>query len=155
MKKRKFTLLAALFFFFVSGSFAQTKPLALPTPTVNTTLGNMKLLPGYVQMRRRGRDSSVGNISKENGLEIRYDIGRMAGNYVSSFAEREKENVLWLKSHEVNGQKLSIVYLKDGKIYANFDDYANFFSTVKSNEELTDFLLMIMTYDAKKSRKKE
>jgi hypothetical protein len=143
-------LLMTIFFLLVSSSFAQTKlkilPKSMPPPP-----GNIKLLPGYVHKPERGIDSAVGKISKENGLVIFYDIGRMAGNYTLAALEK-KESIAWSKTQKVNNREMSIVYLKDGSIYANFSETsANFMSAVKTNEELADFLVMIMTYGSQDS----
>lgn len=136
MKAVKILLTITFFVLSVSYSFAQT-----------SAPGNIKLLDGYTHERGRGIDSSVGNISKTGGIAIRYDIGRMAGNYASRYA-LDKKNVEWAKTQTVNNQTLEIVYLKDGNIYASFPaTYANFMAPVKTNEELTDFLLMVTTYN--------
>jgi hypothetical protein len=130
-----------------SYSFAQTKTLVLPSPTPPPAPGNIKLLPDYTHESKQGIDSAVGIISKKDGLTISYDIGRMAGNYVGSVYSREKPNLVWLKTQKINNQEVVILYLKNGNVYATFQDSnANFFATVKTDEELTDFLLMIMTY---------
>lgn len=136
----------------VSYSFAQTKTITLPSPNplpVSLPPGNIKLLPGYTHERKQGIDSRVGEISKTEGITIRYDIGRMAGNYIDSVYPREKQNLVWIKNQKINNHDLTIILLKDGSIYATFTDVtANFISNVKNNEELTDFLLMILTYDS-------
>lgn len=131
-------------------SFSQTKPRDLPNLPPP---GNIKLLPNYTFERKQGIDSSVGTFSKKDGLSIGYDIGRMAGNYVKSVYSREKQNTVWLKTQIINGQELTLLYLKNGKIYASFkDSYANFFADVKNDEELTDFLLIVSTYDSKEDQ---
>lgn len=136
-------LLIIIFVLSVSYSFAQTRTIVSPP----TPPGNIKLLPGYIHETKRGIDSRVGEINKKGGLTIRYDIGDMAGNYAESFYAREKQNVIWIKNQKINNQDTIIVLLKDGSIYATFTTLsANFMSNVKTNEDLTDFLLMIMTY---------
>jgi hypothetical protein len=144
------TLLAIIFALSAAYSFAQTKTLILPRPTPIPPPGNIKLLPEYVHERKQGIDTDVGLISKKDGLSIRYDIGDLAGNYAIRAQEREKQNLLWYRWQEVNGQRLLITHLKDGTIYASFyETRANFISIVKTNEELVDFLMMIMTYGYK------
>lgn len=156
MNRQKIVLLVSVVLLFVSCSFAQTKTLVLPRPTPTATVpapGNIKLIPGYIHTRMQGIDTAVGKISKENGINISYDIGRLAGNYAMGAYSRDKQNVLWFKVQEVNGQKVMITYLKDGSIYATFNDFANFISGAKTNEELADFLIMIMTYGSEDEQK--
>lgn len=146
MKPNKI-LYAIIFVFSFTGTFAQSK-------TIQTPPGNIQLLPGYVHERRSGVDSEVGEIKKPGGLLIKYDIGRMAGNYVKSNYEPEKLNSLWLKSQKIKDQELTILYLKNGNIYATFTSKpANFFSNVKTNEELAEFLIIIFTYDSESAKK--
>ena len=76
----------------------------------------------------------------------------MAGNCALGALDR-KESVLWSKEIDVNDQKLLVVYLKDGSIYANFNLIVNFMAVTKTNEDLADFLMMIMTYGSAKEVK--
>ncbi len=50
--------------------------------------GHIKLLPGYHHKHLQGIDTLVGEIAKKDGLSIKYDIGRLAGNY----AAHQKKN---------------------------------------------------------------
>lgn len=148
-------LLITFFFLLVSNAFSQTKTFIYPTPTPPPPPGNIKMLPRYVHKIEQGIDTAVGNISKENGLRIEYDIGFLAGNYAMGKYSRQAENINWFKTQMVNNHNLMIVYLKDGKIYATFDKSTNFYATIRKDEELADFLLMIMTYGSEDSPKKE
>jgi hypothetical protein len=139
-------LLSLIFFFSVSCLFSQTKTLILPKPTQPSPPGNIILLPGYSHTREQGYDTLVGKISKEKGLEIKYDIGHVAGNYALGNSV-DKKNLVWLKIQKTNNLQLLITYLKDGNIYATFpEEDANFYSMIKTNEDLADFLITIMTY---------
>lgn len=131
--------------------------------------GNVRFIPGYVHERRQGKDSSVGVIAKAGGLSIGYDIGRMAGNYADNYFpeyfERLRrrthlnadanesdvrflsEQVRWRQRRNVNGDELMLVQLKDDKLIGSFAKAnANFVADVDSEEELADFLLMVLTY---------
>jgi hypothetical protein len=134
--------------------------------------GNIRLLPGYVHERRRGKDSSPGVIAKVGGLSISYDIGEMAANYAikyfpehferlrrrnhlnSDANERDirvlSDQVLWRQSRSMKGDELMLVQLKDNKLIGSFAKAsANFVASIDSDEELADFLLMVLTYDPK------
>ncbi|HRH40421.1 MAG TPA: hypothetical protein PKY82_02165 [Pyrinomonadaceae bacterium] len=128
---------------------AQTKTLILPRPNEAPPPGNMKLLNKYFYKKGWAIDAAVGTISKENGLQIEYSSGLNMGNFAADAIYKERRNVVWIKDQEVNNKKVLLVYLNDGRIYATFEERTNFTSTVKTNEELTDFLIMIMTYGSK------
>lgn len=132
-----------------SNLFAQTKTFIYPKPTPPPPPGNIKLLPEYIYKIGQGIDAVVGTISKGNGLQIEYQSGSNMGDFATDVFYRERKKVVWKKNQVVNNKKLILVYLNDGRIYANFDERTNFTSTVKTNEELTDFLLMMMTYGSK------
>jgi hypothetical protein len=154
MKLNK-TLLAIIFALSASYSLAQSKTPAVSPNLTPPAPGNIKLLPGYIHERKQGMDSIVGQISKKDGFVIYYDIGRMAANYAAAAYTDKKQNVLWVKNQKINNDDLMIVYLKDGTVYASFGGAsANFIATVKTNEELTEFLLMVLTYDGSEQRSK-
>lgn len=126
-------------------SFGQeSKPAPKPLPS-SPPPGNMSLLPGYEHQRLRGIDSEVGQISKKDGLMIRYDIGGMAGNRAMS--AESKAPLVWSRVINVGGEDLRIVYFSDGKLIATFErQYANFFAHTGNRDEVEDFLIMVMTY---------
>ena len=146
-------LLVLIFVLSVSYAFSQTKTLILPNPTPPP--GNIKLLPGYTHEQKQGIDSSVGEISKKDGLIIRYDIGDMAGNRTMLYLTKDKGKLLWYKTQKINNDDLLIAYFKDGKMMATFQNvYANFFAETKSQEDIVDFLLIVMTYKNESKDKK-
>ena len=148
-------LFIAIFFFAASYTFAQTKD----TFCDSESLPPIKLLPGYAHEVGRCTDTIDGTITKENGIKIYYDIGSPAGNYALFHYKKGKKDLVWSKVQKNNGLKVRITYLKDGSIYATFGKWTNFISTVKTDEELADFMNMIMSYGAdeestnKKSKK--
>ncbi|HEX6279740.1 MAG TPA: hypothetical protein VFZ49_06940 [Pyrinomonadaceae bacterium] len=146
------------------------------TPAGVNPPGNMRLLAGYTYVRRQGKDSHVGSIIGEGGLTINHDIGRMAANYSRKYfpeyfeqlrkryrnpdesVEAEirslEEKVSWRVNHEINDDDLMIAYLKDTTVIASFDrSSANFVAKVDTFQELTDFLLTVLTYQPKPSSK--
>jgi|GEM_PF-2045998 len=130
-------------------SFGQeSRPAPGPGPLpVSPPPGNMSLLPGYEHQRLRGIDSDVGQISKKDGLVIRYDIGGMAGNSAMSVSRETRAPLVWSKVINVGGEDLRIVYFNDGKIIATFErQLANFFAHTGKVEAVPEFLMMVMTY---------
>ena len=111
-----------------------TRAVVAPAP------GNIKLLPGYTHERGRGIDSAVGSINKKDGLNIRYDIGRMAVNYAERKIVENKENIVWQKQEKINDDDLMIAYFKDGEIVASYDKASeNFFTETTSKKDIEDF----------------
>ena len=92
----------------------------------------------------QGKDTRVGKVWKEGGLSFRYDIGRGAGNQVKALA---KEDMLWYKEQVVDGRPVQLALTKDRMLYVTFpQSAANFYGTAKSEEEIADMLLMVLTY---------
>ncbi len=118
-------------------------------------LGGMQLLPGYVHNPLQGIDSVVGEIKKEGGLRIMYEIGAVIPpgqpRFGGSFSDRPKmtpkQSVRWYREQMVNGQPVHIAYLKNDSLLASYPQKGiNFHVQVKTTEELADALLMILTY---------
>ena len=112
--------------------------------------GSIKLLPGYTHHRLRGIDTQVGKISRKDGLSIEYDIGESAGDY----AESQKADAAWFKQQVINGQAVQVAFKKDKQLIVTFTNGpANFFATIKSEEDMADVLLMLSTYTPDKKSK--
>src|SRR6188768_1256004 len=110
----------------------------------NAAPGGMKLLTGYKHQKLRGIDTLVGKISKEGGLSIQYDIGRLAGNYAKSQA---KEEPLWHKEQVIGGRPVQLTFAKNKTLYVTLPEAnANFYATAKSEEDIADILLMVLSY---------
>ena len=59
----------------------------------------------------------------------------------------QNERVRWRQRQKLNGDELMLVQLKDDKVIGSFAKAnANFVADVDSEEELADFLLMVLTY---------
>jgi hypothetical protein len=108
--------------------------------------GGIRLLSGYVHTPERGIDSIVGRIKKEGGLDIRYDIGVLAGEYVNHCVRNN--TCTWYKEQQLNAGLVKIALRNDNVIVATFPrTVANFYAKVNSQEDIADFLLMILTFD--------
>ncbi len=139
MRPLLLALLLALFYF--------SLPCALADDPASPAPGNIKLLTGYVHEKLQGVDTLVGKISKPDGLTIQYDIGYFAGNHAAA-QEKEKEKILWSKDQLIAGHPVKIVLTKDRTLYITFpDSTANFFAKIRSDEDLADMMLMILTYE--------
>jgi len=101
-------------------------------------------LPEYKHEKEIGKDTRVGKIWKEEGVIFRYDIGRGAGNAVKA---QEKENILWSKEQIIDGRPVQLALTKDRMLFVTFPEAtANFYGKAKSDEDVVDMLLMVLTY---------
>ena len=108
--------------------------------------GGIKLLSGYVHIPGRGIDSTVGSIKKEGRLNIRYDIGVLAGEYVNHC--RRDNTCVWYKEQQLNAGLVKIALQRNGFIVATFPrTMANFYTEARTEEDVAEFLLMILTFD--------
>jgi hypothetical protein len=113
--------------------------------------GNIKMLPGYVHQRRPGKDSQIGVIFKRNGLSITYEIGKTVGNAVERLAKENMDVVEWVKVEKTEAGRVSVAQLKDGRIAACYLDLnANFTAEARNDDDVSDFLAMVLTYNPKK-----
>src|SRR4051794_24826426 len=105
----------------------------------------MKLLSGYEHFPLEGTDSEVGMIVKGDRPRISYDIGGLAGDYVKSL---KPDFVIWKKDQMINDRPIRIAKTKDGRIIVTLpgEGPANFQSPTKTEEDVTDLLLMAVTY---------
>ena len=107
--------------------------------------GSVKMLSGYEHQRETGIDTTVGRIWKQDGLTISYDIGTLAGNGAAHRKETGKN--LWYREQTFNGHKAQLVLTTDRFLCVTFpENTANFFGVVKTEQDLIDALLMILTY---------
>jgi hypothetical protein len=117
---------------------------ALPTGVV--------LLPGFVHEPLEGIDSKVGRISKEDGLTVFYDIGEFAGAYATgNIATGDSGSRLWLKTYKHLGHRVDVTLVDTGRLVVSFTYdsepfFANFMGTVDNDEEIAEFLVMVMGY---------
>lgn len=118
-------------------------------------LGGMKLLPGYKHQPLQGIDSIVGEIKKEGGLRIMYEIGavikpgapRFGGSFTDRPKQTPKDQARWYDERVVGGQPMHVAYRKDNLLLVSFPQKGmNLSATVRTADEMAEVLLMIMTY---------
>ncbi len=155
MQMQKFIFFVILAFAFTTAIFAQDSnaardsrilgshiPIRVPR---NPPPGNIRLLEGYTHTPRLGIDSTIGDISKNGGLLIHYDIGELSGFYTDYCSIQNA--CQWTKKQSINGREVRIALTAQNRLIATFpQDYANFYADTSSPEDVADFLLMILTY---------
>lgn len=83
-------------------------------------------------------------IGRKGGFTFRYDIGKGAGNAVKGL---KKDEILWSKEQIVDGCSIQLALAKDRMLYVTFPtEGANFYGKAKSDEEIADMLLMVLTF---------
>jgi hypothetical protein len=106
--------------------------------------GNIKLLPGYQHQTLQGIDTRVGKIWKPGGIEIKYDIGHLAGDYANP---KNRDEYQWYREQVVGGHTVHCALDKGNTLVVSFPDTeSNFMATVKSQADVADMLLMVLTY---------
>ncbi len=112
-----------------------------------TAPGSIRLLPGYRHERLSGIDSRVGKIWKQGGVEIQYDIGKMAGNYADCKSCGWTRGELWRRKQIVNGQEAILFFTRAKTLFVVFpDSQANFYATINKAQDMADMLLMLLTF---------
>jgi len=106
--------------------------------------GAMRLLDGYQHETLQGIDTQVGRIWKNNGPEVYYDIGALAGNHA-----RQSDMARWSKRQTIGANAFTLTMRTDDSVVLTFDkNTANFFiKGVRTQEELAEVLLMLLTYN--------
>jgi hypothetical protein len=138
---KSFSFGCSLVFFLALTALAQQTD---PTP------GEIKLLPGYNHKTGQGLDSRVGRIWKEDGLKIEYDIGELAGDYATCKSCGWTKGEVWRKQQVINGAPVICVFTKQRRLVISFPKaHANFYATVATDDQLSDMLLMVLTYHGK------
>jgi hypothetical protein len=117
--------------------------------------GGLKLLSGYIHEPQQGFDSIVGRIFKKDGITISYEVGRVraagglaiGGDFSSAVERLPKDDVKWSREQTVAGQLMQVALTKKDVLYVTFPKMGtNFNATVKSMDDLSDTLLMLVTY---------
>src|ERR1043166_574249 len=103
--------------------------------------GGIRLLPGYQHRRLQSIDDVIGEIWKDGGLKIHYDIGAWGSN--PDNCKTCEAPVLWRKEQVVNGQRVVCVLYQTKLLVINIDGYASFQATIKTQQQQADMLLMI------------
>lgn len=115
-----------------------------PTP------GSIRLLPGYHHSVGQGIDSKVGRIWKDRGPVIHYDIGALAGDYTECGRSCGWTNgELWRREQLVDGQRVVCVFTRKRRLVVSYPGaHANFYGTANTDKQLTEMLLMLLTFKA-------
>lgn len=119
-------------------------------------VGTVQLLEGWTQKRTGTKDSEMGQITRPDGrLIVNYDIGFLAGTHMS---EQRKAECIWFKEQMIHGNRaiIGLVKTKEARelvvtllgpdIREPFKYPANFWATVQNDEDITDVLLVALSY---------
>jgi len=117
---------------------------------VQSPPSGITLPPGYMHEGTGTADSREGRIWKDQGLEIHYSTGTGSGHRV----DREVLNEVWSKHNTVGPNIVQIAMTKDRVLLATITPVdesrrfsrINFWSSVHSDEDIAEMLLMVMAY---------
>jgi hypothetical protein len=105
----------------------------------------VRLLPEYKVVASAGIDTWGATISKEGGVKIELYQGLHVGVAADSV---ETKDVAWREEQVVNGQQVICVYTKSNDLVISIPKLiANFQSHIRSQQDLADMLLMVLTYE--------
>jgi len=140
---------------FCLSAFSLCLLVAFPAMAADTPPGGMKLLPGYTHRPLQGIDSVVGEIVKEGGLKISYEIGHVSkpgepmvgGGFRDRPKLLPKAKVRWYREQTINSQPVHVAFSKDRMLLVSFPEKGmNFGAKIGSSEQFADAMLMIVTY---------
>ena len=127
------------------GQSAQDEMKAVPAPS------GIQLLEGYQHRSWQGVDTTGGVIWKDGGPRIDYKIGHDAPFAARDYQQTHKS--IWRTTVKVRDTSLDFVLDADQDILVATIGFANFTARgVKSRRDLSEVMLMIMTYDLDKGR---
>jgi len=131
----------------VRSSSAQDQNVNQPTSNPPSPLA---LLPGYKIQISGGIDSSAGKIWKAGGLTIDVEFCCGFGNKAESF---DKRQVLWREDQTIGGQPVVCVFTKSRELIVSYSRRsANFRAKIRNQKDLSEMLLMVLTYDPYKAQ---
>jgi hypothetical protein len=127
--------------------------------TIQTSRGAFTFPDSFSQKRTRTKDSEMGEIARRDGsLIIQYDIGHGAGTRMHRGLEKE---YVWIREYSIGKHKALIGLMQKGtarelvatigakELAAGAQNQglpANFWTTVKNDGDLTDFLLIVASF---------
>ncbi len=117
--------------------------------------GGMQLMPGYKHEKMRGYDTAPGTISNPDGVEIHYDVGEVpkpggalhGGHFVDRARAVPRGELRWYKEMKLHERPVHLAYTQGRDLLVAYPESGmNFSARAKSDEELVDALLMILSY---------
>jgi hypothetical protein len=123
-----------------------------PEPEENDPPKGIALLTGYKHKSATDFEGNqVGEITKRDGLRIKYEMGFSQGMAVDA---DQKATYIWYREQKANG-RITRYALSKGNVLIisipldntpNTLHVANFYGTIKKPEDIADMLLMVLPY---------
>jgi len=140
--KSKLILLAFVFGALCSGIAAQSLS---ESRVIGPTRSPVNLLRGYRIQILPGIDSGAGRVWKEGGLNIEIEMCCGFGNAADSVP---KSKLQWREEQTTNGHRVILVLTKANELIVSYPGFVtNFKVKIKNSRDLTQALLMILSYD--------
>jgi hypothetical protein len=154
MNKRVWTnFVLAFWIIAATGGRAASQSGATATPTrADAPPGGMLLLAGYQYRRSPSFEGARGRIWKDGGPQIDYEFSMYDGNAAKDYPQMDKS--IWRTTLQRNGMSCDVTFDEaQDTVVITLGSFANFTATrVKGRRDVTEVLLMVMSYDALKGR---
>jgi hypothetical protein len=146
------------------------RPAPATPEAIDLKVGTIQLPPGFSEKRTGTADSRMGEISKSNApFLITYDIGFSSGLHMHP---KKRDACLWFREQRAAGQTyyigmekrgedkvLTISIVPEGGVgqitRSPWTYPANFWATVKTEEDIADLTQIAMSYSPKTEKENE
>ena len=89
-----------------------------------------------------------GASGRRTGFVISYDIGLDAGHYENN--PQWTKRAVWQTEQVVGGKRVVCIYTRSRELLIAFpDDLANFHAKVRNQRDITDMMLIVLTYGSR------
>lgn len=106
----------------------------------------VQLLPKYQHRSMAGMDTTIGRVWRENGPDIYYDIGFLAGEFARGHADDNRGTRLITVDSPATGDIAVAVDEKRHMLVVTVDHFANFTArNVRTPSDVVEVLLMAST----------
>jgi hypothetical protein len=121
----------------------QEKP---PSKEESKMRSPIRLLPGYKVQVQPGIDTGGARFWKEGGLDMHFSTGTYEFKEADSIPANQ---VQWRVEQIVNGNHITCVFTKSQEFIVTVNELpvSNFDAKIRSQQELAEMLLMVLTYD--------
>ncbi|HXX20126.1 MAG TPA: hypothetical protein VEJ46_12050 [Candidatus Acidoferrum sp.] len=137
--------LAVVFALSLSAYYSPTKAQTGNKEPAKPKMSPVRLLPNFKFRLVRGIDTWGATIWNNNGVKVELNQGLHVG-VATDLVDRS--DVVWHEEQVVNGHKVACVYTKTHHLIVSFPElFANFDGGVRDQRDLTEMLLIVLTYD--------
>ncbi len=124
---------------------AQGPRPSAPSRLASEPPAGLAVLPGYTFITRSSVGMEVGQLVKDRGPTISYEVGRLRASLVQ---DSDKASSLWSRRLVTRGGEVEVYMLSGDELRVGYAD-GNFIGrNVKTNEDVADVLLTALSLHA-------